>query len=52
MSAAGRLRRGVRSRSSLDPWLLRQRVPSTTRIKDPYHFLDLAFEYYLTGRFP
>ena len=25
--------------------------PSTTRIEDPYHFLDLAFGYYMTGRF-
>lgn len=24
---------------------------STTRIEDPYHFLDLAFGYYMTGRF-
>jgi len=24
--------------------------PSTTRIEDPYHFLDLAFGYYMTGR--
>jgi hypothetical protein len=25
--------------------------PSTARIEDPYHFLDLAFGYYMTGRF-
>jgi hypothetical protein len=25
--------------------------PSSTRIEDPYHFLDLAFGYYMTGRF-
>jgi len=25
--------------------------PSTTRIEDPRHFLDLAFGYYMTGRF-
>jgi len=24
---------------------------STTRIEDPYHFLDLAYGYYMTGRF-
>jgi hypothetical protein len=24
---------------------------STTRIEDPYHFLDLAFGYYMSGRF-
>jgi hypothetical protein len=26
--------------------------PGTTRIEDPYHFLDLAFGYYMTGRSP
>jgi hypothetical protein len=25
--------------------------PRTTRIEDPFHFLDLAFGYYMTGRF-
>ena len=25
--------------------------PSTARIEDPHHFLDLAFGYYMTGRF-
>ena len=25
--------------------------PSTAKIEDPNHFLDLAFGYYMTGRF-